>query len=174
MAASENVTMKLRKFKIYLYRVLILHYKTGFFNTNISISWLVSHEVYICIKYLFDVWEMWTSFEFWPMKNISENYKPMRVWLWLAYRFTENYCCFLRVHSNSKEVSYLTWQNVYPNLKTACHIKQTFFLSTKLLENLLLPKYLICQCTFKDTSSGCFWSSLLSRSFLHFMLKWQD
>ena len=128
MAASENVTMKLRKFKIYLYRVLILHYKTGFFNTNISISWLVSHEVYICIKYLFDMWEMWTSFEFWPMKNISENYKPMRVWLWLAYRFTENYCCFLRVHSNSKEVSYLTWQNVYPNLKTACHIKQTFFL----------------------------------------------
>ena len=50
---------------------------------------------------------------------------------------------FLRVHSNSKEVSYLSWQNTYPDLKTTCHIKLKFFLSTKLLENLLLAKYLI-------------------------------
>ena len=50
---------------------------------------------------------------------------------------------FLRVHSNSKEVSYLSWQNTYPNLKTTCHIKLKFFLWTKLIENLLLPKYLI-------------------------------
>ena len=45
---------------------------------------------------------------------------------------------FLRIHSNSKEVSYLSWQNTYPNLKTTCHIKLKFFLWTKLLENLLL------------------------------------
>ena len=50
---------------------------------------------------------------------------------------------FLQVHSNSEEVSYLSWQNTYPNLKTTCHIKLKFFLWTKLLENLLLAKYLI-------------------------------
>ena len=50
---------------------------------------------------------------------------------------------FLRVHSNLKEVSYLSWQNTYPNLKTSCHITLKFFLWTKLLENLLLAKYLI-------------------------------
>ena len=50
---------------------------------------------------------------------------------------------FLRVHSNSKEVSHLSWQNTYPNPKTTCHIKVKFFLWTKLLENLLLAKYLI-------------------------------
>ena len=55
---------------------------------------------------------------------------------------------FLRVHSNSKEVSYLSWQNMYPNLKTLSHIKLKFFLWTKLLENLVLAKYLICRCTF--------------------------
>ena len=37
MAASENVFRKLRKTKIYLKGVLILHYKTGFSNINISI-----------------------------------------------------------------------------------------------------------------------------------------
>ena len=50
---------------------------------------------------------------------------------------------FSRVHSNSKEVSYLSWQNTYPNLKTTGHIKLKFFLRTKLLENLLLAKYLV-------------------------------
>ena len=50
---------------------------------------------------------------------------------------------FLQVHSNSKEVSYLTWQNMYPNLKTTGHIKLKFSWWTKLLENLLLVKYLI-------------------------------
>ena len=68
----------------------------------------------------------------------------MRVWLWLVYKFTENYslAAFLWIHSNSKEVSYLSWQNTYPNSKTTCHIKLKFFLWTKLLENLLLAKYL--------------------------------
>ena len=48
----------------------------------------------------------------------------------------------LRVHSNS-EVSYLPWQNMHSNLKSTCHIKLKFFFWTKLLENLLLAKYLI-------------------------------
>ena len=59
------------------------------------------------------------------------------------YRELLSLTTFLRVHSNWKEVSYLSWQNTYPNLKTACHIKLKFFLWTKLLGNLLLAKYLI-------------------------------
>ena len=50
---------------------------------------------------------------------------------------------FLRVHSNYKDVSYLSWPNTYPNLKTTCHIKLKLYLWTKLLENLLHAKYLI-------------------------------
>ena len=50
---------------------------------------------------------------------------------------------FLRVRSNSKEASFLSCQNAYPDLKTTCHIKLKFFLWTKLLENLFLTKYLI-------------------------------
>ena len=59
------------------------------------------------------------------------------------YRELLSLATFLRVHSNSKEVSYLSWQNTYPNLKTTCHIKLKFFLWTKVLQNLLLAKYLI-------------------------------
>ena len=58
------------------------------------------------------------------------------------YRQLLSLTTFLRVHSNSKEVSYLSWQNTYPNFKTTYHIKLKFFLWTKLLENLLLAKYL--------------------------------
>ena len=50
---------------------------------------------------------------------------------------------FLQVHSNSKGVSYLSWQNTYRNPKATCHIKLKLFLWTKLLDNLLLAKYLI-------------------------------
>ena len=84
------------------------------------------------------------NFDHW--KKISENYEPMRVWLWLAYKFTKNYCrlrLFLRGHSNSRKVSYLSWQNTYPNFESTCHIKLKCFLWTKLKENLLLMKYLI-------------------------------
>ena len=59
------------------------------------------------------------------------------------YRGLLSFKTFLPVHSNSKEVFYLSWQNTYPHLKTTCHIKLQFFLWTKLLENLLLAKYLI-------------------------------
>ena len=50
---------------------------------------------------------------------------------------------FSRSSFYSNEVSYLPWQNSYPNLKTACHIKQTFFLWVKILEKWLLEKYLL-------------------------------
>ena len=50
---------------------------------------------------------------------------------------------FLRVHWKSKEVSYLSWQNMYPNFEATYYIKLKFFLLTKLVENLLFAKYLI-------------------------------
>ena len=73
---------------------------------------------------------------------------------------------FFQVHSNSKEVSYLSWQNKYPNLTTTRHIKLKSFLWTRLLENLLFTEYLIsvavtlkylgahpnCTCLFNKTN----------------------
>ena len=59
------------------------------------------------------------------------------------YQELLSFATFFRVHPNSKEVSYLSWQNKYPNLKTTCHIKLTFFMWTKLRQNLFLAKYLI-------------------------------
>ena len=56
------------------------------------------------------------NFDQW--KTFPENYKPVRIWLWLLYKFTimiVAHTTFLRVHSNSKEVSLdkisiLTWK----------------------------------------------------------------
>ena len=53
-------------------------------------------------------YEYASNFDQW--KTFPENYKQMRVWLWLVYKFTENYChlrlffAFIQT-SNSKEVS---------------------------------------------------------------------
>ena len=59
------------------------------------------------------------------------------------YRQLLSLATFPRVHLNSKEVFYLSSQNTYLILKTTYHMKLNFFLSTILLENLLLAKYLI-------------------------------
>ena len=108
--------------------------KNRFLKMIIFISLLVSHKVCIHIYFFREVrsklqiltvpsvnqkkikssgkeYVMWTYFKFDQWKAFSGNYKPMRVWL---------------IHSNSKEVSYLPWQNTYPNLKTTCHIKLNF------------------------------------------------
>ena len=84
------------------------------------------------------------ALNFGQWKTFSENYKPMRVWLSLVYKICHkllSLATFLPIHSNSKEVSYHPEQNLYPNLKTICHIKSKFFLWTKLLENFLFAKY---------------------------------
>ena len=72
---------------------------------------------------------IWTCFKLWPIKNIFQKisaneslilaYLPIYQELLLLVNF-------LRVSSNSKEVSYLSWQNAYPNLKTS-RIKLKFF-----------------------------------------------
>ena len=90
-------------------------------------------------------------------KPFSGNYKLMRIWSWLVYKCLLSLAAFLRVHLNSKEVSYLSWQNPYPNLKTTCHIKLKFFLWAKLLENFTPCKIShICRCAFKDTMKAYF------------------
>ena len=89
---------------------------------------------------------MWTCFKFWPMKSILRKLKANKSLIMAClqlYQKLLSLVTFLRVHSNSKEVSYLPCQNTYPNLKTTCHIKLKFFLWTKLKENLLLAKYII-------------------------------
>ena len=89
---------------------------------------------------------MWKCFEFWPMKNIFRKLwanESLSMAFLQIYRELLSLATFLRVHSNSKEISYLNWQNRYPNLKSTCHIKLKFFLWTKLLESLLTAKYLL-------------------------------
>ena len=73
------------------------------------------------------------DFDQWKTVNESVIFACLQI-----YRELLSLVTFLRVHSNSKEVSYLSWQNTYPNLKTACHIKLKFFFWTQLLENLLM------------------------------------
>ena len=106
-----------------------------------------------------------TCFKFWPMKNIFENYKPMRVWHWRVYKFTENYCC-LRLFSEfiQTQKKYLYWKNRYPNLRSTGRIKLKLFLWTELLESLLLAKYLISVAanltviwSVKTKKWSCFW-----------------
>ena len=58
---------------------------------------LTSNTKYIeLIKRRSKVQEKNMSFErgliFDQWKTFSENYKPMRVWLWFVYKFTDNYC----------------------------------------------------------------------------------
>ena len=82
---------------------------------------------------------MWTWFKFWPM----------RVWLWLVHKVTENYCR-LRLFSE-----FIQTQKRYPS-----HIKLKFFLWTKLIENLLLAKYLISVAA--PLRHWWFWSLFIS------------
>ena len=89
---------------------------------------------------------MWMCFKFWPMKNLFKKLKANEDLIMAFLRIYQellSLATILRVHSNSKEVSYLFWQSMYLNLKTTCHIKLKFFFWTKLLENLFFAKNLI-------------------------------
>ena len=100
-------------------------------------------------------WERGLNFDQW--KTFSENSKPVRVWLWFAYKFIENYCrlrLFSEFIQTQKRYSYLSWQNTYPNLKTTCRIKLKFLLWTKLPENLILTKYFISVAAPLKSTSG--------------------
>ena len=58
---------------------------------------------------------------------------------------------FLRVHSNTKEASYLPWQNKYPKLKAICYIKQNVFLNLSPSRDFTSSKisHISC-CSFKN------------------------
>ena len=105
---------------------------------------------------------MWTCFKFSPMKNIfrklSANESLIMVCVQI-YRGFLSFATFLRVYSNSKEVSYLSWQIAYPNLKATCHIKLKRLLRTKFMENLLLAKYRISIAG--PLISSCYFNSFL-------------
>ena len=77
-------------------------------------------------------------------EKLSENYKPIWVWFWLVYKFTENYFrSWLLSEFIQTQKRYPTCLDKVRILKTTCHIKLKFFLWTKLLGNLLLGKYLV-------------------------------
>ena len=88
------------------------------------------------------------------------------------YRELLSLVTFLQVKWNSKELSYLSWPNTYPNLKTTSHIKLKLFLWTKLLENLLFAKYFISvaaplmSLTIDSASITVTWTLLLSGAWL--------
>ena len=94
------------------------------------------------------------NFDQW--KTFSENYKPMRVWLCLAYRFIENNCrswIFSNFIQNQKvysvssdKISILTW-------KILVILSQNF--SSE--KNLLLAKYLISVTAALNV--GNYWNS---------------
>ena len=83
---------------------------------------------------------------FWKLQA-NESFACLQI-----YRELLSLATFFRVYSNSEEVSYLSCQYTYSNLKTTSHIKQKIFLWLKLLENLLLVKYLISVAATLDES----------------------
>ena len=67
------------------------------------------------------------------LKTFSENYKSVRVWLWLIWKFTENYCLLrLLPYFIQTQKRYLTSLD-----------KISIFLWTKLPKNLLPAEYFI-------------------------------
>ena len=130
---SENVYLFVSVMAIlsslYLYTVFILMYK--------YLLELIKRRSKVQEKNM--SYERTLNFDQW--KIFSENHEPMQVWLWLAYKFTENN--FSEFIQTQKKLSYLSWQNKYPSSKTTCHIKPKCFLWNKLPKDLLLANYII-------------------------------
>ena len=132
---------------------------------------MVSHEICIHIQYFFGVvankipnaiylelikrrskvvqeenmaCEHALNFDQW--KTFSKSYKPMRVWFWLVYKFTKNYCCswLLWVHWNSKEVYIL------PLLMKYVSYLENYLSYQALWTKLLCKISHICHCTFNN------------------------
>ena len=116
------------------------------FTYNISLVWWERRSKQKKIKNSREEYVMWACLKFWPMKNIFRELwtnESLIMACLQIYQELLSLATFLRVHSNSKEVPYLSWHSTYPNLKTTRHIKLEFFLWTKLLKNLLLAKCFI-------------------------------
>ena len=84
------------------------------------------------------------------------------------YQELSNLQTLLRVDSNSKEVSNLSWQKTYPNLKTTCHIKLKFLVNVTPKELTPCKVSHICSDAFnfsgvnqaKSFMSGSYFSQL--------------
>ena len=72
------------------------------------------------------------DFSFDQQKTFCENYKPIRVGLSLFYKNAKSHCRsqLFTEFMQTQRLSYLPRQNKFSYLKTACHIKPTFFLLT--------------------------------------------
>ena len=86
-----------------------------------SKHWISSRANQKKIKNSRNKYVMWTFLNFDQLRIFPDNYKPLRVWLWLVYKFTENYC---RLQTCSEFFQKSSWQNTYPNLTTTCHSHQ--------------------------------------------------
>ena len=89
------------------------------------------------------------NFDQW--KTFSENYKPMRVWSWLVYKFTEN-CQIYQLFSE-----FIQAKKRYPTLLTkyVSYLGNSWSYQAKIFPLSLTPKELapciishICHCTF--------------------------
>ena len=116
---------------------------------------------------------MWTYFKFWPMKKHFA--KTISQWEFDYGLFTNLpriilACDFSPISFKFKRGILPLWQNMYPNLKTACHMQLKFFLWTKLREYLLLVKYLISvAATLRNLLSD----QHLYQVFLSYLYFWQ-
>ena len=166
--------------------ICFFYFMIGFFPMSFVFAWNISLEWWEIFLLELEALNMYCS---WPKEDqkINKGICHMNV-LWILaiekcfpktagqrlltflqiQRELLSFATFIRVCSNSKEVSNLSSQNTYPNLKTTCHIKLKFFLWTKLLENLLLAKYVLCLCIFRCNFNG---KNVLSYDFFVWVLK---
>ena len=88
------------------------------FRYSTSVMWW---EINSNNKYLFELIKRRSKIQ---ENNMScENYKPMRVWLWLVYKFTENHCRFRlfsefiqtqkRYPTSLDKIRILTWKLLF-------------------------------------------------------------
>ena len=114
------------------------------------------------------------NFDQW--KTFSENYKPMRVWLWLVYKFTEN-CQIYRLFPELIQ----TKKRYPPSLDKIRILTLWNYLSSQakiFLVNLTLKEFApckishICRCVFKQhLHLSNIWSSMNEKAKQH-RLSW--
>ena len=118
------------------------------------------------------------NFDQW--KTFSENYKPMRVWLWLVYKFTENYYPsrlfseFIqtqkRYPTSLDKICILTWKLlVISSWNFSCELNSKRTYSLQNISYLLLRLYLF-QAKKRFTLSSNKKTTLLRRETLWWVL----
>ena len=96
------------------------------------------------VKEVMTEYVTWSCFKFWPMENIFQRLQANSSLVMTFYEIAEKNCHlwhFAEFIQTQKRYLPSLAKQIF-NLKTTHYIKPKFFLSTKLLENLLLSKYL--------------------------------